>query len=467
MKRISRGAAVVSAMLVTVPAFAADPDIVALREELAEVRQIYEKRLSTLEARLAQYEGKAARSEAKAVSAEVIARKAVVAASQKPASEAAFNPAISAVLMATYGYTGRDPNHYAIQGFIPTGGDVTLPRRNFSLGESEIGIAADIDHLFRGQLTLSLPPKENTIALEEAFAQTLSLGSGTTLRVGRFFSGIGYLNGQHAHAWDFVDAPLVYKVMLGGQLHSDGLQVKWIAPTDLFLEFGGELANGGPFPSTDRSENGATMYALFAHAGGDVGLSSSWRAGVSWLNTSPRDRAYQDMNRLGNAVTDAFSGRSNLLIADGIWKWAPEGNATDRSLVLQGEFFLRDEQGLLRYDLTGAALSGDYAAQQAGLYGQVLYQFIPHWRIGYRFDWLDSGSHNIGLVDSGALSSFDFPLLGGFSPKRHSVMLDWTPSEFSRIRFQYARDDASPGRTDNQLWVQLITSFGAHGAHHF
>jgi hypothetical protein len=46
-------------------------------------------------------------------------------------------------------------------------------------------------------------------------------------------------------------------------------------------------------------------------------------------------------------------------------------------------------------------------------------------------------------------------------------MVDWSPSEFSRIRLQYARDEARLGETDNQLWIQYIMSLGAHGAHKF
>jgi hypothetical protein len=52
-------------------------------------------------------------------------------------------------------------------------------------------------------------------------------------------------------------------------------------------------------------------------------------------------------------------------------------------------------------------------------------------------------------------------------------MLDWNPSEFSRIRLQFNRDQSrqDPGTgsaiTDNQLFLQYIFSLGAHGAHRF
>ena len=100
-------------------------------------------------------------------------------------------------------------------------------------------------------------------------------------KVGRFFSGFGYLNEVHAHAWDFVDQPLVYQAMFGGQLRQEGVQVKWLAPTDLFLEFGAETGNGERLSVARAARgNGLNGATLFAHVGGDVGDYTSWRAGA-------------------------------------------------------------------------------------------------------------------------------------------------------------------------------------------
>jgi len=46
-------------------------------------------------------------------------------------------------------------------------------------------------------------------------------------------------------------------------------------------------------------------------------------------------------------------------------------------------------------------------------------------------------------------------------------MLDWSPSEFSRLRLQFARDHSRQDATDNQVLLQYIMSLGAHGAHKF
>jgi hypothetical protein len=46
-------------------------------------------------------------------------------------------------------------------------------------------------------------------------------------------------------------------------------------------------------------------------------------------------------------------------------------------------------------------------------------------------------------------------------------MLEFNPSEFSRLRLQLARDRSRPGVTDNQIFLQYIMSLGAHAAHAF
>jgi len=65
------------------------------------------------------------------------------------------------------------------------------------------------------------------------------------------------------------------------------------------------------------------------------------------------------------------------------------------------------------------------------------------------------------------LSAEDFPLLAPASPSRTTLMLDWSPSEFSRLRAQYAWDDARDAATDEQFFLQYIHALGAHGAHKF
>ena len=436
-----------------VPAHAQESDVSKLREELRQELKQLQQRTQSLEKKLQEIETAPAPQAAGA-----------------PRSESALNPGISAILNGVYSNLQRDPNTYRLNGFVPTMGEVSPGRRGLSLGESELGFAANIDHLFRGTLVAAISPDNDSIGVEEGYLQTLALPQGFTVKAGRFFSGVGYQNQVHAHAWDFTDAPLAMKAFLGNQLGEDGIQLKWVAPTSLYLDVGLELGRGRAFPGSDRNKNGFGSSNLFAHAGGDIGTSTFWQTGVSYLSTSPQDRAYNDLDSTGASVNNNFSGASRLWVLDGVLKWAPNGNATDNSFKLQGEYFRRTENGSLTYDTAAASLGtmrGSYSSRQSGWYAQGVYQFLPAWRAGYRYDTLDSGTTGLGLVDSGALTTADFPILAGYKPHRNTVMVDWSPSEFSRIRLQLARDYSRMNEPDNQIFLQYIVSLGAHGAHKF
>jgi hypothetical protein len=46
-------------------------------------------------------------------------------------------------------------------------------------------------------------------------------------------------------------------------------------------------------------------------------------------------------------------------------------------------------------------------------------------------------------------------------------MFDYSPSEFTRFRLQFAQDKSQQNITDNQIVLQYIFNLGAHGAHKF
>jgi len=460
--RVPRAIVVALALLLSSPLYAAsDAEVAEIREQLRQLRESYEVRLQALEQRLKAAE--AAKTK-EAAAAPVPAPVPVAAAppGSSPASGiAAFYPAISAVLHGRYANLSQDLEKFAISGFAP-GGDIGPGRRGFCLGESELAISANVDHLFAGNLIVSLTP-ENTVSVEEAYGVYTAAPYGLVPKFGRFFSGLGYMNEQHQHAWDFIDAPLAYQAFLGGQYGNDGLQVKWIAPTDLFLEFGAEVGNGDSFPGSERNKNGVGSGVIYAHAGGDIGASHSWRAGLSYLQTRAQDRDYSQVDLAGNNAQVGFNGTSHVAIADFVWKYAPNGNAQNTNFKLQGEYFWRRESGDFTYDVDGAlglTHTSAYTSRQTGWYLQGVYQFMPYWRIGARYDRLDPGHIDYGTN----VAYLEAP---AFHPERYTLMVDYTPSEFSRIRLQWAQSKTQPGVTDNQLFLQYILTLGAHGAHRF
>jgi hypothetical protein len=454
------------ALLCALPlsAFAAD-DIAVLKAELEGLKADYSARVTALEARITQLES------ANAVVADMNANGAPAplpepSPSPTKSGAAAFNPAMSVILAGNYAHLSQNPEDFHFAGFIPSGGEIGPGERSFNLGESELTLNANVDPYFFANLTAAVAA-DDSIGVEEAYLRTLALHDGLTLKGGRFFSGVGYLNEIHAHAWDFIDQPLAYQAFFAGQLAQDGVQLKWIAPTDTFIEFGAETGNGQAFPGTRRNRNGLSGNALFAHIGGDVRDSTSWRAGVSWLDHRAEGRAFEATDELGLAVLDAFTGTARTWILDATLKWAPHGNSIQRQLKVQGEYLHRTEEGQLSFDTEGLGLSDAYRSSQSGWYLQSVYQFRPRWRLGVRYDALNSGSPRIGLVQSGLLPRADFPALLSASPDRFTLMLDWSPSEFSRLRLQQAWDNSRDSQRDEQFFLQYIFGIGAHGAHKF
>jgi hypothetical protein len=461
--------AAATAFAVTGAALAQESELAKIREEIQQLKQSYERRIETLEKRLADAETKTGKTAASAatIDASAPARTGSTAAS-------AFNPAVSLILQGTYARTSRDPNTYSITGFLPSGGEVGPPKRSFGLGETELNFSANIDPYFRGVAIAALAP-EGGVSVEEAYFQTLAMPYGLIIKGGRFLAGIGYQNELHQHAWDFQDAPLVYKAFLGGQLKQDGLQFKWVAPTDLFMEVGAEFSAGDQFPGGERNRNGVGSSALFGTVGGDISVSTAWRAGVSYLQTAPATRSYQDTDALGGAVSNTFTGTAKLFGLNGVLKWAPNGNAKHNNFKLQGEYFRLKMDGSLIYDDTaqaapqfGVPFTSNFSSAQSGWYAQAVWQFMPRWRMGYRYDALNYGTVSNGVVNNGlGPTAADFPLLANYNPSRNTLMFDWSPTEFSRLRLQFAADKSRLGATDNQVLLQYIHSLGAHGAHKF
>ena len=262
--------------------------------------------------------------------------------------------------------------------------------------------------------------------------------------------------------------PLAYQAFFGGQFKQNGLQVKWLAPTDLFIELGAETGNGDSFPATRRNRNGFNGATLFAHVGGDVGDATSWRAGAAYLDQRADDRSFETVDDFGLPLIDSFTGKSQTWVVDAVLKWTPLGDPNRRQVKVQGEYMRRRETGELAFDTEGSNLSDGSRSTQSGWYLQGVYQFLPRWRAGLRYDALDSGTPSIALVDSGELPLSAFPALLPADPDRISIMLDWNPSEFSRLRAQYDWDDArGEDDRDRAFRLQYIYGIGAHGAHKY
>jgi len=442
------------------PAQAAEPDVAALRQEIDAMKADYEARIAALEARVAAAETARATPATPAAPSDVAAAETDTspdpidladtgsdATPPPPASAAAnaLNPGISVVLNGNYVASSEDPSLARIPGFA-LGDEAGPAARGFSLAESEVTLAANVDPYLYASLTVAFDG-QGEAGVEEAYIQTTALPNGLTLKGGRFFSGIGYLNERHAHNWSFIDMPLPYRAFLGGQYGDDGVQVRWLAPTDLFLEVGAEWFRGDSFPAGNGADRGAGTQTVFVHTGADINDSSSWLAAASYIHTKADARETTDPLY----GLDVFSGDSDVAMVSGVYKWAPGGNSVQRNLTLSGELFLATESG--RFN--GVPVDGD----KTGWYVQGVYQFRPRWSVGLRYSALDAGDTPATLVGT----TLDGLGLNSWSA---SALIEYDSSEFGRFRLQYSRDE-SDRKARDELFLQYTVVYGPHGAHRY
>jgi hypothetical protein len=446
------GVAWAAISLAALPAHAADapPDLASLQQEIAQMRADYEARISALEARLAAAQAAAPAPDAAPPAGSEDQSPPVDEASAEPAAAPtangnAMNPGVSVVLNGNYVGASRDPDTARISGF-PLGDEAGGPPRGFSLAESEITLAANVDPYLTANLTVAFDGA-GAANVEEAYVQSTALPDGLTVKAGRFFSGIGYLNERHAHNWSFIDMPLPYRALLGGQLGDDGVQVRWLAPIGTFLEFGGEWYRGDSFPAGGAADRGAGTQTAFVHTGGDFNDSWSWLGAASYVHARSDGRdTFDPVNGL-----DSFTGDTNLGIVSGVVKWAPGGNTVQRNLMLSGEYFFGNEQG--QFDGLNADLD------RSGWYAQAVYQFRPRWSAGLRYSQVSAGDVPPALVGS-TLDDL------GHRAWNASALIEYDSSEFGRVRLQYTRDEGDLTAGD-QLWLQYTVVYGPHGAHRY
>ena len=83
----------------------------------------------------------------------------------------------------------------------------------------------------------------------------------------------------------------------------------------------------------------------------------------------------------------------------------------------------------------------------------------PRWRVGLRYAALSSDDPGPLLAGS-ALDDL------GINPYTATALIEWDPSEFSRLRLQYSHDESDFAPNDI-LTMQYTVIYGVHGAHRY
>lgn len=465
--------------LASLPVSAAGADLKALREEIAQLKQTYEQRIAALETRLQE------------------AGKQPAPAAVPPAqagAESAFNPRISLILDGVYyrdDKKGAGPEMLEHIDGINHGHDHEGHahgelERGFNLRETELAFAATVSPHFDAAAMLTIS-EHGDVELEEAYFDTRSLPYGLKIRGGKFLSGIGYLNGQHPHTWDFVDQNLPYRTLLGDHgLLDSGLRLTWLPRTgdwytQLGVEFlqgreqtfatGGEeiaavRADGAAFAATAAgglaaTRSGPRLTTLFAKFGPDLGANHALQLGGWHARSSQLQEVHDHSEESPASLVHALEGKGRAWGLDAVYKYDAGGYGGQGDFKLVGEYLRLNKDLKIAFHENGTLLGQKRDFTQDGVVVQGTYGFLPHWQAGVRYDV------------TGLTNKLDGPA-GKLWDKNESdrwtfALTRWI-DHFSLLRLQASSAKLwveGAKENVNQIFLQYQHSLGAHGAHGF
>ncbi|MCX7887443.1 MAG: hypothetical protein N3B01_09365 [Verrucomicrobiae bacterium] len=343
------------------------------------------------------------------------------------------------------------------------GGHHDPSQRGFTLQGAELTLDGAVDPYFTAMATIPLviePGGDTVIELEEAWVQTTSLPWNLQLKAGQMFASFGRHNQLHAHAWDFVDQPIVITRLLGGDgLRNPGAQLSWLVPLPFYTEFSlGVFNSDGDGAASFRSEHSSEIH-------GGQPVDRKLRSPQDLLFV-PRVATSFDLSETQTLLlgVSAAVGPNNsglhagtqILGADLYWKWRPLNAHQGFPFVAwQTEFLYRRYEAAARQH-PGAPPTPLPAEtlRDWGFYSQLLWGFTRGWVAGLRGEYV-TGNH----------TSFESDLR--LDRWRLSPNLTFYPTEFSKVRLQYNYDQIQRFGDDHSVWLQLEFLIGAHAAHKF
>ena len=340
---------------------------------------------------------------------------------------------------------------------------------NFNYGE--MSLYSVVDPYFDLFAVIGLAPEG--AGLEEAYFTTRKLPFGFQLKAGKFLVSFGRVNEQHEHYWDFANRPLIATALFGEDgLNEIGAQATWVAPTSFYLLFGAEVLNGANEQSFGTSGftnprgsvaidavQGPNLLIGYIRSSFDVEEASILFGISNAMGTTRNDQGYSGGN--GNAV----DANTDIIGGDLTIKYSLDAI---RYLSLQSEYMYRVMNGTEYTDdyVSNIILSpGVLDKHNSGFYAQIVTKLDQLWRVGVRCDLLMQ--NDVSLAGTNQHMPSNLP--------RYTVMIEYSPTEFSRLRLQIDKDESryvqASGGLSRQPYTQVILqanlTIGAHGAHAF
>jgi hypothetical protein len=331
--------------------------------------------------------------------------------------------------------------------------------------EVELAVQSVVDPYFRGDIFLGISDAEG-ISVEQAFLTTTGLPNGLQSQLGRFLTPFGKQNTTHRHDLHTVEYPYVLQRFLS----DDGLKSTGASLSRVFAPFG------------FYQEVIVTVADRFGDKVDSLVLTEPVNRGLDGLGFSARLRNYWDLSQnanielsasaitgkrdqpLGtaylttdNVTASGVAARQSVVGMDFTYRWKPLQQGLYSSFILQMEWMQQvNERAPALPDAAPTPAAPPVVRTYAGP--------TRNYSGGYAFArWQLSRRLYVG----GRYDTVQDPQAGGAALTAGSAVLEWFPSEFSKLVASYERLN-QPGMTGvNRLLLQATFAVGPHRPHPF
>ncbi len=328
--------------------------------------------------------------------------------------------------------------------------------RRFGVREVELAVQSVVDPYFRGDVFLGINDTEK-ISIEQAFLTTTALPFGLQAQVGRFLMPLGKENTTHRHDLHTFEYPWLLQRFLS----YDGLKGTGASLSKIFSPFGfyQEVIVSVVDRFGERNDSLTATVAANKSLKG-LGTSARLRNYVDFSESSNIELSTSAMTGLreqplssagagGVNAANAANARQSLLGVDLTYRWKPLQQGLYQSFLLQAEWMTQlnasPDAAAIPVGFTYAGPARDYS----GAYLFARWQLTQRLYVGGRFDTLED------------------PLANGAQLQAESVLLEWFPSEFSKLVAQVEHYAPPGGMPLNRVLLQATFALGPHRPHPF
>lgn len=301
------------------------------------------------------------------------------------------------------------------QVFTPVFALAEAPENGFNPIELKLALTSALESgwLVHGALANHSHDGDTQLQVDQAFIQSERTdGHPWQLKLGRFYSDVGFYNAEGHRDLLYPVAPLAYQSMMGEELLDEGIQLSYqLAESTLF---GFEVFSGENAIAGQRQKGELTQtQSVYLDQGIDLNSLGHLDLKLAYLHSQQNYQSSEsDHSHSNSDLSYRFTGELDQLIVSTRWQL--------KEWQLAGEIIKRQQDG----ELTTSDQLLKLDDNSYGFYGLISYSLNPKWQLSGRYDRLVKDVESFGHQDLLTQLAIDTDS----TPENISFILNYSPS---------------------------------------